>query len=488
MEFAGARPYRPGDRRRDIDWRTTARHGELFVRQYAAERAFDLVLVLDTTVDAGEPGDSTLDLTVRAATGLAQTYLRSHDRVGLVTFGGPLRWLAPATGPRQLYRVSEALMSVRPDQSERDAGAVEYGLEHLPLRMLPPRAFVAVVTPLLDDRPLEAVRNLRSRGFSPLVVDVLIAEPEVGRRTQEQLALRAWRMQREALTVELGWLGVPVLPWDGEGDLTGALQHAMRAVRPGARSERDGRRRVGASGRAAGRCPWWVSPVGWRLLLVLAAGATLVVTALPDPVRPVVAAAVAAEAVVVLAAVTGLAGGRDRGPGPRDRSPCCSRPRSTTRTCGRSRSSPRPRCCSSSSRRWTARSRPGRPGPGRRGKAAARGGPSGSGPVAAGTSCCGRRRPGAFGPVVSALGAASSGLRRDRPARRTLGSAGRPRGRCCTGRPGGGHTCPSELSGPHRRNNRYLPGSRRGRSMKDSRSNRKNPMRRGAGPQPRRTS
>ena len=71
----------------------------LFVRQYAAERAFDLVLVLDTSADAGETGGSTLDLTVRAATGLAQTYLRAHDRVGLVTFGGSLRWLVPAAGP-----------------------------------------------------------------------------------------------------------------------------------------------------------------------------------------------------------------------------------------------------------------------------------------------------------------------------------------------------------------------------------------------------
>ena len=235
-EFAGVRPYAPGDRRRDIDWRTTARHRELFVRQYAAERAFDLVLVLDTTVDAGLPGSSTLDLTVRAATGLAQTYLRSHDRVGLVTFGGPLHWLSPATGPRQLHRVCEAVMSVRPDEAERDAGSVEFGLENLPQRMLPPRAFVCVVTPLLDDRPLEVVRLMRDRGFAPLVVDVLTSEPVVARRSPAGLAVRTWRMQREALTVELGSLGVPVLPWDGEADLTGALTHAMRAARPRART------------------------------------------------------------------------------------------------------------------------------------------------------------------------------------------------------------------------------------------------------------
>jgi uncharacterized protein (DUF58 family) len=236
VEFAGVRPYAPGDRRRDVDWRTSARHGGLFVRQYAAERAFDLVLVLDTTTDAGPPGSSSLDLTVRAATGLTQTYLRAHDRVGLVTFGGPLRWLAPATGPRQLFRISEAVMAVRPDEEELAAGPVGYGLDNLPRRMLPSRAFVCVVTPLLDDRPLQAVKLLRERGFSPLVVDVLTHEPVVRPRSPGALALRTWRLRREALTWELGSLGVPVLPWDGEGDLTGALLHAMRALRPEVRA------------------------------------------------------------------------------------------------------------------------------------------------------------------------------------------------------------------------------------------------------------
>ena len=240
VEFAGVRAYQPGDRRRDVDWRTSARHGELFVRQYAAERAFDLVLVLDTTADAGPPGDSTMDLTVRAATGLAQSYLRSHDRVGLATFGGPLRWLAPATGPRQLYRVSEALMSVRPDESEKAAGDIGFGLADLPRSMLPGRAFVCVITPLLDDRPLAAVRLLLDRGFAPLVVDVLTSEPTLRRgraeRPRDELALRAWRMHREALVGELATLGVPVLDWDGEGDLTGALLHAMRASGPQVRA------------------------------------------------------------------------------------------------------------------------------------------------------------------------------------------------------------------------------------------------------------
>jgi uncharacterized protein (DUF58 family) len=232
VEFAGTRPYAPGDRRRDIDWRTSARHGGLYVRQYAAERAFDLVLVLDVGADAGPPGQSTLDLTVRAATGLAQTYLRAHDRVGLVTLGGSMKWLTPAAGPRQFHRIIESVMAVRLDESQ-----VGGSVARLPRATLPAGAFVCVVSPMLDGRATEAVRDLRARGFAPLVVDVLTTEPAIRRRSDAgALTLRVWRMQREALRVELAALGVPVLSWDGSADLTGALMHSMRSLRPEGRS------------------------------------------------------------------------------------------------------------------------------------------------------------------------------------------------------------------------------------------------------------
>jgi len=232
VEFAGVRPYGDGDRRRDIDWRTSARQQQLFVRQYAAERSFTLVLVLDVAVDAGEPGRSTLDLTVRAATGLAQTYLGVHDRVGIVSLGGSLRWLAPAAGARQLHQIAESVMQVRLDDSE-----VGGGIDRLPPGVLPAGAFVCLLSPLLDGRALEAARDLRARGFGLLVVDVLTSEPDVPRGSAAgRLALRVWRMEREAVRAELATLGVPLLAWDGSGDLSGALLHAMRAMRPEVRA------------------------------------------------------------------------------------------------------------------------------------------------------------------------------------------------------------------------------------------------------------
>ena len=52
----------------------------------------------------------TLDAAVQAAVALASAYLARRDRVALVSFGGELRWLAPATGRRQLYRIVDALL------------------------------------------------------------------------------------------------------------------------------------------------------------------------------------------------------------------------------------------------------------------------------------------------------------------------------------------------------------------------------------------
>jgi uncharacterized protein (DUF58 family) len=238
VEFGGVRPFTTGDQRRDIDWRTSARHStasggtELFVRQYADERAFDLVLLLDVAADAGEPGHSTLDLTIRGATGIATSYLRIHDRVGIVTLGGWTRWLTPDASIRQLHRIAETVMDVRGDDP-----SIATGVTNVPRSMLRPGAFVVVLTPMLDRRALEVVTELCARGVGMLVVDVLTTEPDVGARTgQVDIALRLWRMEREAVRVELTRLGVPLIRWDGSGDLSGALLHAMRSVPPGVRA------------------------------------------------------------------------------------------------------------------------------------------------------------------------------------------------------------------------------------------------------------
>jgi len=217
-EFSGLRPYAPGDRFRDINYPVSARRGALHVTQRAAQRAADLVVMIDAFGDVGPPGDSTLDVALAGASGLAAAYLRTGDRVGLVGLGGMLRWLGPAPGGRQFYRIAEMMLDLRFES------VVTPDLDRIPRTALPPGALVVVFTPLLDERALGALTDLRQRGFPVIVVDVLWHEPPTGPRSPSAaLALRLWRLDRAATRAGLAGLGVPVLRWPRGEHLDGVL-------------------------------------------------------------------------------------------------------------------------------------------------------------------------------------------------------------------------------------------------------------------------
>src|SRR5204863_319240 len=88
LEFADLREFVPGDRIRRINWRASARRGELWVNEFHAERNADVILFLDSFIDARRSDRGTLDEAVRAAATLTERYLLEKDRVGLVNFGG----------------------------------------------------------------------------------------------------------------------------------------------------------------------------------------------------------------------------------------------------------------------------------------------------------------------------------------------------------------------------------------------------------------
>ena len=117
VEFAGIRPFAAGDRLRRINWPVTSRRGALHVNQLAAERAAEIVTVIDAFTDTGPPGNSTLDRTVRGAAGIARAYTRAGDRVGVITLDAPLRWISPGTGSVQFFHIAESVLDARGTQS-----------------------------------------------------------------------------------------------------------------------------------------------------------------------------------------------------------------------------------------------------------------------------------------------------------------------------------------------------------------------------------
>ena len=209
IEFADLRPFLPGDRPRSINWRATARRGDLMVNQRHPERATEVVLFLDSFLDVRGPTGSTLDRAVGAAASLAAAYLRQRDRVGLVSFGGFVQWLQPGGGQAALYRLLDTLM-----ETQVFATAAWKGIRHLPPRTLPAKALIVALTPLVDERGVAALFDLLARGYDLAVVDISPLT-HAGRATGEwdELARRLWALERETLRHRYQRLGAAVVEW-----------------------------------------------------------------------------------------------------------------------------------------------------------------------------------------------------------------------------------------------------------------------------------
>jgi len=230
IEFADLRPFVPGDRIRRVNWRATARRGEPWVNETHPERNADVVIFLDTFAEARKGASGTLDLAVQAAGSLAVHYVREKDRVGLVAFGGVLNWLTVSTGVVQLYRVLDSLLD-----AEIFLSYAWKNIDILPVRTLPPHALVIALTPLLDERSMRALVDLRARGFDLAVVDISpVPFVEPGSGPLDELAFRLWLLRREALRSSYLRLGVPVVEWRQDQPLQAALEE-VRTFRRHAR-------------------------------------------------------------------------------------------------------------------------------------------------------------------------------------------------------------------------------------------------------------
>jgi uncharacterized protein (DUF58 family) len=231
IEFADVRQFSPGDRVRQVNWRVTARRGVLHVTERHPEYASDVVLLLDTFEEARDAGGGTLDDAVRATASLAQAFLARRDRVALVDFGGTLTWLEPAFGTRQLYRIIDSLLA-----SEIAFSYAWRGAASIPARVLPPAALIVAVTPLLDERSLHLLLDLRSRGRDLTVIEVSpLSLVPAGPSGADQLAHRLWQLQREAVRSRLRALGIGVGVWSSEIPLAPVLEEVSafrRSARP----------------------------------------------------------------------------------------------------------------------------------------------------------------------------------------------------------------------------------------------------------------
>ncbi|WP_026876292.1 DUF58 domain-containing protein [Jiangella gansuensis] len=146
-EFDSLREYVIGDDTRSIDWRATARRGDVVVRTWRPERDRHVLIVLDTgRTSAGRVGDEPrLDAAIDTALLLGALAARAGDRVDLLAHDRRVRAEVARPAPGDvLRRMVDAVATLEPELLETDYRALAAQVMARAGR----HAFVVIVTGL----------------------------------------------------------------------------------------------------------------------------------------------------------------------------------------------------------------------------------------------------------------------------------------------------------------------------------------------------
>jgi len=147
------------------------------------------------------------------AASLAWAYVRRKDRVGLIAYGGAFRWLKPGVGRAHFQTLLDQLLEANVVFSY-----VTRDLALVPRRVLPPQALVIAISPLVDERFVYAVQDLRARAFTVLLRTVspaVVTRAVVRSSAATDLACRLWHWSGQRSSRRYGnrasqsWSGIP---------------------------------------------------------------------------------------------------------------------------------------------------------------------------------------------------------------------------------------------------------------------------------------
>lgn len=110
LDFAGYRPYQPGDELRRLDFNILRRRERLYVKEYEAEEELNLYLLVDASASMAFGRPPKLELASRVAAALIYLGIKSGNSAGLALLRGETAdYLPPRRGERALRRLFDAL-------------------------------------------------------------------------------------------------------------------------------------------------------------------------------------------------------------------------------------------------------------------------------------------------------------------------------------------------------------------------------------------
>lgn len=205
------RPWAPGDSMNRIHWKSTARHGDIQVKEFDLEQTADawVFLDLERSIQTGRGDESTTEAAIRVAASVADKAIAENRAVGISVNAHRLTMVPADRGGRQRLKILQLLAAVEADGATPLAEALVAGLGRLRRGMT-----AIVITASQDPTFIRPLASLRSRGIGCVVV---LLDPAAYDRVAREIDVAK---------------GVPVDPPDPElaelrSQRARALRHAL---------------------------------------------------------------------------------------------------------------------------------------------------------------------------------------------------------------------------------------------------------------------
>jgi uncharacterized protein (DUF58 family) len=134
LEFEQVKTYVQGDDYRTVNWKASARKGELMVNSYTDEKAQHVYCIIDKSRSMKMPfeGLSLLDYAINASLILSSVALLKEDKAGLITAAEKVATIIPADRrPAQLGKIMAALYKEKTRYLELNMEAVFTGVRNV---------------------------------------------------------------------------------------------------------------------------------------------------------------------------------------------------------------------------------------------------------------------------------------------------------------------------------------------------------------------
>jgi len=150
-----------------IHWKSTARHGDIQVKEFDLEQTADAWVILDLQrgIQAGRGEESTTEAMIRAAASITDKAIKENLAVGMTVNAGRTAYLPADRGGRQHQKVMQLLAAVDADSSTPLVETLVASVNRLRRGMT-----AVVITSSTDPSWIRPLASLRTRGIGCVVV------------------------------------------------------------------------------------------------------------------------------------------------------------------------------------------------------------------------------------------------------------------------------------------------------------------------------